>query len=189
MAWYKSKRGWVSTALAVLFLILDRWGQLTSARDIYRLAIAVWPGWSRVAPAIPWVFLGLAFIFFELERRKSNRPASHDTSTLRGRTLKLRDDIQAFWDSAPPGDDRYTGVTRTEDILRWDGNGERIAKLHYGYGLRFSENLWKLFYEFGERNAGVIGLEAILKRPIKNEEFYKLLVAKLTDLAEVPEAK
>jgi len=170
MAWYKSKKGWAAVVAAILTW-LDRYEHFISARDVYLL---VRKYWDYIAPLLPFVFFGLAILFFELERRKSKRPTPHDLSTLRGRTLKLRDDVQGFLDNAPP-----------------PGIALRVAKLHHGFELYFADSVKRIFHEFGERDIYDVELSNALSpnRQVNNEEMYRTIVQRLSVLADRPEAE
>lgn len=186
MAWYKSKRGWASVAAATIYA-LDYWGHLSSAREIY---IVIKSHWSSIAPFVPFALFALSVLFFEQERRKSKYPKPYDLDTLKGRTLKLRDEMQAFLDNAP-SPDGYSGLTQIEGIQRTSGSSWRVMKLHHGYEFRFSEAVNRIFNEFGERNLRDLILADALgpNRQVNNEEFYRLIIHRLSQLADSPEAE
>lgn len=113
-----------------------------------------------------------------------------DESTLRGRTLKLRDEMQTFLDRAP-SQDGYSGDIQIKGMERCSGANWRVMKLHHGYELRFSESVNRIFNEFGERNLRDRFLADALdpKRQVNNEEFYRLIIERLSQLAQSPEAE
>ncbi len=175
MAWYKSKRGWITAGIAVVTLVLDRWGQLDAAKEIYSILKNHWPGWSSISPFIaPGLFV-LALIFFQLDRRIK----PYDLNTLKGRTLKLRDDIQAFGDGIGPfvlgpADSTLQGV---EKSLR---HSDRFI---HGYDLRFAAGVRRVYNEFGERGIHDAELDGVIDKPIDGDRCLRV-IAGLSRLAE-----
>lgn len=178
VAWYKSRRGWITTALAVATLVLDQWGRLDAARDIYGIVRSHWPEWSRVSPFIaPGLFV-LALLFFQLDRRIK----PYDLNTLKGRTLQLRDKLQQFSDDVGPF------------VLVSTDNSENIAasllhsdKLIHGYDLRFAADVRRIYDEFGERGVHDAALDGIIDKP-KTQDRCLLVIAALSRLAEQAES-
>jgi uncharacterized protein YggT (Ycf19 family) len=115
---------------------------------------------------------------------------SAQSKTLRERTLRLRDEMQAYLDNAPPPD-TYTKTMSEDEILSMSGSARRVEKLHHGYETRFAERIKKIFHEFGERNVMDTQLANAVNpnRQVNNESLYMSVIARLTALAEQPEAQ
>jgi hypothetical protein len=190
MEWYRSKRGWITATLGAAYFILDHWGRVDSAREIYHFLRGHLPPWSSVSPLIaPLLFLS-ALVFFEVDRRKAKRSTPYDLNTLKGRTLELRDEMQQFLD-ATPSSDEGSGTVRIDYLERSSGSSLRVVKLRFGYFSRFSAHVNQILNEFGERNLRDVRLEDALgpNRQVYDENFYRLVIDRLSRLAESPEAE
>jgi hypothetical protein len=186
MEWFKSKRGWVTTAIAFFTLIAEYvfrpWELAHTAISIYETIrdnfhyLKAW-----IAPAL---FL-LALFFFERDRRKTK---SYDLTTLKGRTLKLRDEIQAFFNEVPPPGPQLKGESKDDHLKRTRvGWSRRIDHLANGYAWRFYDRVLTINYQFGERGLFDAELQNAVKRPNFDEECYTETLAGLTRLSEHPE--
>jgi len=158
---------------------------------LYDLAAYVWPFVRRLYNSslgrLLIMLAGIALIFVPWNRL---RP-TYDLSTLRGRTLKLRDDMQSFLDSTQ-NDERLgsTGIIPSTHIERAVGHSLRVTRLHCGYNLRFADAVKRTIDEFGERGINHRDLTQTLdpNRQVNNEDFYRLVTAYLEELATLPEA-
>jgi hypothetical protein len=188
MEWYKSKKGWTAAVIASFTLIsqyiFEPWEWGHAAVSIYE---TIRRNFHYITPWIAPAFFLLAIYFFERDRRG---PKTYDPHSLKGRTLKLRDDIQEFFDAAPaaPGKqakneskDQY--LTRLLPAL-----SRRVDYLINGYAWRFHDRALAIHYQFGERGLLDAQLGQFLSRPHKNEECYQEILAGLTRLSEHPES-
>lgn len=126
----------------------------------WHAGIAFWLGairWTVPRLASPWgrgilIVLGMGMIWLDLRRIMGKSEAKPlDESTLRGRTLKLRDEMQQFLDTTPSSDEG-SGTIRIDYLERSSGSSLRVVKLRFGYFSRFSAHVNQIFNEFGERN-------------------------------------
>jgi hypothetical protein len=64
--WYDSKRGWVAAVIGAAYWVLDHWGRIGTAVEMYQKM----PGWFLIlSPYLgPLLFL-IAVVFFEIRRR------------------------------------------------------------------------------------------------------------------------
>jgi hypothetical protein len=86
---------------------------------------------------------------------KQREPKSLNPHTLKGRTLKLRDEIQSFLDALGPKPEvTYTSDMDAKEYMRanWKVVAPWVDRLTYGYELRFSASVRKIYFEFGERS-------------------------------------
>jgi hypothetical protein len=189
MSWYKSKKGWISAVLAAAWLALDHWGRAESAISIYRVVKDnFFSRWRLFSPFVPPILFVLALVFFELDRRRAKRPRPYDLNTLKGRTLRLKDEIESYMASVPDTEDKYAGATRQKEIEYFSGSNLKVMKLHHGWDLRFADRLKTIFNEFGERNVRDHGLIEAMNYQTNNGNMYRLVIERLTELAERPEA-
>ena len=77
---------------------------------VYRFIGTTWGGLILIS-------CGIGLIFFDQRRITRRQQKAHDLSTLKGRTLQLRDDIQSFADSTPKAS-RFIGVSQQGTIER-----------------------------------------------------------------------
>ena len=183
MDWRTSKKGWAAVLLAVYFG-LDTYGRVASVHDI---ALFVWQHSRQAVPFLPYIFVLLAIIFFDRDRRRYGKP--HPQS-LEGRCLKVRDEMRAFLDSL--GGEQFRKAlpaeTDTEYITRTASEtGRRWNLLGHYYELNCAAEVSRIFHEFGVRGVHDAGLEEEV-RSRKKEEDYKSIIDSLTKLAETPEA-
>jgi hypothetical protein len=121
-------------------------------------SIAQWL-WERIAwlktdsGRVCLVVVGIGLIWYDQHRR--NRPKAHELRTLKGRTLKLRDDLQSFVD----GIGTKPKVVRTGDMSNqdfmsatWKEVAPWIDHLTYGYEWLFAARVKEVYLEFGERS-------------------------------------
>src|SRR5437899_1771488 len=131
---------------------------------------------------------GLSMIWLDHRRiMRKREPKPLDESTLKARTLKLRNEIQAFLDTVPISYDSISQASRKDDILQSSGLELRVNRLHHGYELRFAEPVTRIFNEFGQRGLWDVILADGMRRQVNNEEWYRTVIARLTKLAERPE--
>lgn len=71
--WYKSKKGWASALLAVVYFVLDHVSRAETAGHIYGFLLSSKAWFPKVSPYIAPALFVLALIFFEIERRPKNR--------------------------------------------------------------------------------------------------------------------
>ena len=130
----------------MLLIIVPDW---VSRGDFwYGFAIAVWPK-MKLAYASPYVKIGLivlALVLIALDQRRitGRNAKDYDPDTLKGRTLKLCQDMQRFlleMGPKPVFDSKLP--TRPTEISLW------MIKLQCGFGMNFSERLRKLYWELG----------------------------------------
>jgi hypothetical protein len=204
MAWYKSAKGWVLAVSAVIVFTVQRWGDVGSAISLYG---AIKNNTHTWLPFLPLILFALAILFFELERRKAKYP---NPKTLRGRTLQLRDRMQAFLDELgpiPQGDQaRFTGISQVRvgpnwraadgslddsDIVRVRGPiSQREAQVDYGYELHFANDVLRIYNEFGFRGVMDTKLKEVLfvRAGYKEERGVRDVIQALSRLAELEEA-
>jgi hypothetical protein len=130
------------------------------------------------------VILGCA-AFIWLDHRavlKRREPTRINEKTLKGRTLKLADDMERFlaemgtrpvWDRAD--------IHSTTKIALW------LIKLQSGFGLNFSERLKKLYWELGFD--GVLPIVSSPKTEIENEDDLREVIDFLKKMAATIESK
>jgi len=173
----------------LLIVGLPSW--ITNANFWFRIGRRGWPviAWTYNTQVgrLCLTIVGLLLIFFPWQRFK--RKSDYDITTLRGRTLKLRDEMQAFLDNSPPSRE-YAGTTQVGGLQRDTGSSLRVVKLDHGYSLRFADTLMKLFHEYGERGVRDIELAEALnrERQVNNVVFYNTVIGSLGRLANTPEA-
>jgi hypothetical protein len=95
--------------------------------------------------------------------------------------------MQMFLDNAPPADTYSKDMTQ-EEILKSSGTALRVSKLYHGYELHFAERVRRIYHEFGERNVQDNKLVAATAYQIPNEECYRKIIERLSELAGRPEA-
>lgn len=137
-----------------MIAIIPRW--LSIGRFWYGVGHWTWEriswlttGWGRVS----LVVAGLLFIWLDHYRR--TRPKAHDLTTLKGRTLKLCDDLQSFVDNLGPKPKvvRAPSMSAEDHIsASWKVIAPWVDRLTYGYELRFSDTVRKIYLEYGERS-------------------------------------
>lgn len=130
------------------------------------------------------ITLGLALILFDQRRISKKQKKEHDLSTLKGRTLKLRDDIYAFV-STGPTITSYQSTPENPSIKRVDVN---LSRLKHGYCLRFETRLENIIHEFGELGLEDADLVAITAAKIRDVSTYKAIMKSLERLAQYPES-
>jgi len=201
----KTTRG----ALIVLLIVVPDWASREGFW--YRFAAAAWPLLKRAYASsygkLTLVVLAFLLIWLDQRRITRKRSASHDGDTLKGRTLKLHDEIQSFLDGlGPMPQDEMMGISqvragpdwRSADgimhdsaIVRATGRlSQRMAKVDYGYELHFAAPLLRIYNEFGFR--GVIDQQMkdliFKKEPYNREVALRDIVQALSRLAELEEA-
>jgi hypothetical protein len=187
MAWYKTAKGWIATAIAVIIFVLTQWGNMQSAVSIYGFVEA---NFHSVLAWTPLAFFLLALYFFQQERQRSK---GHDLSTLGGFALKLRDDLEEFVDRFPKPEIDITGV-RNDDMLRKVERLDtpaslRASALEHGFYLRFLGRMEKVYHEFGR--FGIQDRELTTARAERQFEMaftYQIIMDALTRLSHTPEA-
>jgi hypothetical protein len=181
MAWYESKKGWGALVLAVYFG-LDTYGRVESVRDI---GLFAWQHSGRAVPFLPYVFVGLAIVFFELERRRGKRT---DPNTLKARALKARDEMQKFLVSMGEPPEPLDGETTLQSVARMLPEiGRRSNLLMHKYELNFAAEVLRTYHEFGVR--GIHDETLGWPLTVCEEKDYRAIIESLTKLAAMPEAE
>jgi hypothetical protein len=153
------------------------------------LHILQW-SWERIAwlktdlGRVCLLIVGLGLIWWDQVRRKNAR--AHDLTTLRGRTLALRDKLKDFLEGAGPlVQSEFNSTHQVGYIKRVeDEESRRVSRLLHGYELHFASAVLKTYHEYGEMGYSDTELQAIILRPYKNEECYEVLINALGRLAE-----
>jgi hypothetical protein len=133
------------------------------------------------------IVVGLFLIWWDHHRIVlRNQEKGIDPESLKGRTLKLRDDMQAFLDSVgsaqvarTQGETQRDYATRAFPIV-----SKRVMKLIHGYELRFAKDAERVHHEFGERGISDGEFNNALTRQAKNEDAFKMMIEGLARLAE-----
>jgi len=179
-------KGMAAATLAAAKVIPDAFGR----KDFWSVHLtSIWHFLS--AHSTPSVILACALLIWLDNRRviKNRGPKPYDERTLRGRTLKLRDNIKAFLESVgPPPKDRMLGESQVGYLRRVDTvASKRASQLVHGYELRFAESVTRTYHEYGELGWNDTELMDVIQRPFKNEKCYQLLIDALGRLAEKTE--
>jgi hypothetical protein len=175
----------------LLIVVIPDW--IAREQFWYRVATYVWPILRHFYDA--WygrlliVVAGLALIFFPWDRFRFKK--QYDLTTLKGRSLKLRDDMLAFLNSTP-NNEKFgsTDVIPGTHIERSVGHSLRVMRLQQGYDSHFADAVERVVREFGERGIRHPDLEQTLSpnRQLNNDDFYLLVMAYLAEMAALPEA-
>ncbi len=154
------------TASALALLILFGIPNLFGYASIGRLAI---------------VSVGLLLIWLDQVRitKKLHGKKPYDEETLKGRTLKLRDDIQAFLETigSIPETERTSGMSelaysevKITNVINW------AERLRHGFALRFEDRLKRICHECGESGTGNSMFEVrISKEQTSKEDIEKII--------------
>lgn len=116
--------------------------------------------------------------------------SKYDLSTLRGRTLKLSEDMRIFLNSIPPASLGGTMIIPGTCIERSVDHSLNVMKLHHGYNRLFGQRVNEIVDEFGERGIRHRNLAKELdpNRQINGDGFYRLVMSYLGELSDLPEA-
>jgi hypothetical protein len=109
----------------------------------------------------------------------------HDITTLQGRTLKLRDDLQDFLNTLGPRPRvELTSEQRPRDFIEagYKTVGPWLNKITYGYELRFAATVRRTYLEFAEQS--LLPMNYVLNESLKNEEDIQQIIERLKTLAE-----
>jgi hypothetical protein len=131
------------------------------------------------------VLLVAGIIWLDHRRVLKKREKRYDPKSLKGRALKLRDEMQAFLSSAPPAT-KITPEMTSEEILDTAFTDPRPPKLRHGYHLRFQDRVAAIYHEFGEYN---VEDNQLIRAGFIREEDYVAVIQALTDLSERPEVE
>jgi hypothetical protein len=181
-----SKLTWIAIAILIVSFVPDWQARLEYWSKAVRWTI------PHLASPLGRVFLilcGIGIIWLDHRRVLAKHGKPHPKS-LKARTLKLRDAMQAYLDKAP-ADDNYGNDSVRGTVHTASGFKLRVTKLHHGFELKFRDAVTRLFHEFGEKNVYDNQLAQLLSNPelkVNSESSYKLIIARLSDLAEMPEA-
>jgi hypothetical protein len=135
--------------------------------------------WGRVC----LIAFGIALIWLDHRRVLKKRERRYDPTSLKGRALKLRDEMQAFLDNAPAATKPSKEMT-DEEILDTAFTDPRPPKLRHGYHLLFEDRVMTIYHELGERN---IEEHRLIRTGFIREEDYVDVIQVLTGLSERPE--
>lgn len=133
------------------------------------------------------IVAGMGIIFFDHRRLVKQRdPEKYDPNSLKGRTLKLRDDMQKFLDSVgPKPEEKQAGETQREYYERAvETSTRRAGQLIHGYDWRFSNDVLRIYNEYGENGLLDGELTDVVARQFKNEDAYISIIKSLSNLAE-----
>jgi hypothetical protein len=136
-----------------------------------------------------WIFILIGLFLIWLDNRRLVRlmqAKPYDENTLKGRTLKLRDDIKEFLDkSGQKVEGQFDGETQVGYIKRIEtSNARRVSRLIHGYELNFAERVQRVYHEYGALGWNDTELNEVMLRPFKNEKSYNIAIAALGRLAE-----
>ena len=100
------------------------------------------------------IVVGLVLVWSDHRRLlRARGPRPHNTETLKGRVLQLRDDLQGFLERAgempetkrePGMSSAEYGTARIRDAVVWSG------KVEHGFALRFADRAIRIYHECGE---------------------------------------
>ena len=133
------------------------------------------------------LIVGLSLI--ALDRYRREKPKPHNLKTLRGRTLKLRDDLQEFLRDVGEAQRviKLPSETDEEHIKRGlEVAMPRMWKITHGYELRFASDVLRTYHEFGERGESNMRLGALIDRPHRAEKEIDEIITELSKLADLP---
>lgn len=133
--------------------------------------------YGRLITAIVGAFL----VFFPWNRLRNK---SYDLTTLKGATLKLRDDMQSFLDSVPKPTTAVKGAGGDPTIHNVDRLNTPLslymAALEHGYYLKFYVRVCRLRHEYGKFGIQERDLtEAIAKKQFDNPGTYLIMIGAL----------
>jgi len=179
------------SGLIVLLIVIPDW--VSRGGFWYSSALWIWPSLKKAydSPYGKISLVALAFLAIWLDQRRLTRTETHehDLATLKGRTLKLKDDMQAFLDNMPKASG-YLGASQQGTIERLSTQASFImGRLEHGYYLQFADRISRIYHEFGER--GVQDKEltrAIAEKKYEQALTYGTIIDALTRLAGCPEA-
>jgi hypothetical protein len=172
----------------IVFGIPNLLGYATFWSNLPRWWRYMW-GWLQSSPG-KWAFIIAAFLVIWLDQgritRKLHGRKRHDEKTLKGRTLKLRDDIKEFFEKTEPKvQGQFDGETQVGYIKRLDtSNARRVSRFVHGYDLYFAERVARTYHEYGLLGWNDTELNEVMLRPYKNEKCYDIVIAALARLAE-----
>jgi len=116
---------------------------------------------------------------------KKQEPKPYDEKTLKGQTLKLRDDLKRFLkDVGPRPQVELAPGMSTQDFLKasWATITPWSNKLSYGYELRFAPAVREIHLKFGELNL-LPGIVIDVPLTVSSEEEVLGVIEKLDALA------
>jgi len=180
---------WVLTGIAAIFGGLVGKEAYVYGKPLYLVLLLG-------ATAFMILSIGLHY-GWKVRDRFLERFRKYDLRTLKGRSLKLRDEMQAFLDSL--GEQRMDspgGETDVEWIARASAEtGRRWNLLGHYFQLNCATEVALLFHHFGMLGMEENGLDWEYRRLAnlpdwnKKEEEYEAIITALTKAAERPEAK
>ena len=178
-------------ALVLLLIVIPDW--VSRGGFWYGVALAAWPRLKMTYDS-PYGKLGLvilAFVLIWLDQRRlaQKRPKMYDSRTLKGRTLQLRDEIKAFYDSAPsPPPPQADGEAKDVYLKRmFAADSRRFDYLVHGFSWRFHDRAMVINCQFGERGLMDQKLNDALLQTMKKEDLYEEILSGLTRLSQYPE--
>jgi hypothetical protein len=184
------QQSWTTrSGLIVLLIVIPDW--VARGGFWYSTALWIWPSLKKAydSPYSKISLVALAFLAIALDQRRLTRTRERDLATLKGRTLKLRDDVQAFLESVPKATG-YLGASQQGTIERLSSQASFVmGRLEHGYYLQFADRISRIYHEFGER--GVQDKEltrAIAEKKYEQALTYGTIIDALTRLAGCPEA-
>jgi hypothetical protein len=134
------------------------------------------------------VVCGLLVIWWDQRRITNNlhKGKQHDEKTLKGRTLKLRDELEAFLTKLgkqPPL--LYESQQSAGEFAAVNmGHGLWVDKLQYGFLLNFNDRLMRLHLEFGECGKAYLPLAVTLdSQQAHNEASVRKIIEMLETMA------
>lgn len=133
------------------------------------------------------IVIGLLVIWWDHARLiRSRGPRPHDPRTLKGRTLRLRDELKAFLEQvgSKPAMEYNSDMERAAYLkTKWEVVGPWMDKLTYGYERRFSDAVRKIYLEYGERSL-LPGIGLDLPNGLPSESQVNEIIDGLGKLAE-----
>lgn len=189
----RSKLTWWTVFSLIAFGIPNLFGYATFYSGMPHWFHVAW-GWLQTASG-KWLFIVVAFVVIWLDQRRITKKLHgkkpHDVKTLRGRTLKLRDDLKQFVESVGPRPDVEPafGQSNQEFIkANWAVVMPWMDKLKYGYELRFSEAVNRIHYQYGELSL-LPGIGVDLPAMINSEKEVLSIIEKLNVWRKKPQIK
>jgi hypothetical protein len=185
-AWLSRKT--IVGLILLIIAIIPRW--VSIGRFWFDIGRWLWlhAGWvSSGVGRITLIVLGFFLIWLDHRRflrKHTSKP--YDLTTLRGRTLKLRDDIKTYWENA--GQPPYPLIESTHQVgyikHTEEGMAARASRLLHGYEIYFASDVVRTYHEYGELGWSDTELQAIILRPYKNDECYRVIIDALGRLAD-----
>jgi hypothetical protein len=140
-------------------------------------------GYGRAA----LIVVGLSMVWLDNRRLVKKRgPKPHDEGTLKGRTLKLRDEIDTFMTNlGPRPESLYDSKMNDKQFLAANHASHLwVDRVHHGFMLRFHARAQNLFHEFGEIGKTDLPYGLLLNSDVMSGDTVRQIVDHLTTMGE-----